>query len=342
VAREVAHEVEAAEPAIASSAPSGAPRTAGLRASGASRTAALARALAGRLPVSNRGVGRVLARDTTDWPIINPWTGEPEDMSQFRTTDAPAVPAAGDAGAAAQSSTYGAVFRAEIIKWLEKFAPAPSLEGKGTGFDELLGAGGPEATRKTYWNYTTCNDTTIQIFAKAAQATNKQAGLTQKQVAALSTRKRIGIVNRASDFGAPEMAKAIAGAWVDASAGGHPEKADLLLMTGKKSATGYPEHIGFYYDYATSKSDSSTPPAEDADVWMTIDGGQGTKGTWTTRNDASSYVPGTGHESILKRERWHLPDGTIEGEPNQPGGYKKVLGWVKVDKLVDESLIPSG
>jgi hypothetical protein len=229
-----------------------------------------------------------------------------------------AAPVAGAPAAASQSSRYGAVFRAEIIKWLEKFAPAPSLEGKGTGFDELLGAGGPEATGKTQWNYTTCNDTTIQIFAKAAQATNKQAGLTVKQVASISTRRRIGIVNRASDFGAPDIAKAIPGAWIDAAGGGRPEKGDLLLMTGKKSVSGYPEHIGFYYDYATSKSDKSKPPAEGADVWMTIDGGQGTKGTWTTPHDASSYMAGTGHESILKRERWHLPDGTIEGEPNQP------------------------
>jgi hypothetical protein len=284
----------------------------------------------------------MIARETTDWPIINPWTGQPEDMSQFRTTDAPAATATGDAAVAPQSNRYGAVFRAEIIKWLEKFAPAPSLEGKGTGFDELLGAGGPEATRKTYWNYTTCNDTTIQIFAKAAQTTNKQAGLTLKQVAALSTRKRIGIVNRASDFGAPELAKGIPGAWVEAKGGGHPAKGDLLLMTGRQSVSGYPEHIGFYYDEAASKSDGSKPPQEGADVWMTIDGGQGTKGTWATPHDASSYVAGTGHESILKRERWHLPDGTVEGEPNQPGGYKRVLGWVKVDQLVDESLIPSG
>lgn len=184
-----------------------APLAAALRVARVSRDAALARAVAGCVAVSSRGVRRMIARETTDWPIINPWTGQPEDMSQFRTTDAPAATATGDAAAAPQSKRYGAVFRAEIIKWLEKFAPAPSLEGKGTGFDELLGAGGPEATRKTYWNYTTCNDTTIQIFAKAAQTTNKQAGLTLKQVAALSTRKRIGIVNRASDFGAPELAK---------------------------------------------------------------------------------------------------------------------------------------
>jgi hypothetical protein len=342
VARDVDCEVETADPGVASRASFGDSVALALQAPGVSREAALARALTGRVPVSNRGVGRVLARDTTDWPIINPWTGQPEDMSQFKTTDTPAAPAAGDP--APQSSKYGAVFRAEIINWLEKFAPAPSLEGKGTGFDELLGSGtsGPEATRKTTWNYTTCNDTTIQLFAKAAQATNKQAGLSIKQVANLSTRQRIGIVNRASDFSAPNIAKGIPGAWVDASAGGHPEKGDLLLMTGKKSVTGYPEHIGFYYDYAKTKSDSSTAPAEGADVWMTIDGGQGTKGTWTTAHDASTYVAGSAHESILKRERWHLPDGTIEGEPNQPGGYKKVLGWVKVDKLVDESLIPSG
>jgi hypothetical protein len=342
VAGDVDREVARADPGRAPPASFVAPVAPGPQAAGVSREAALARAVASRAAVSNRGVRRVLARETTDWPIINPWTGQPEDMSQFRTTDTPAAPAAGEPAPAAQSSKYGAVLRAEIIKWLEKFAPAPSLEGKGTGFDELHGAGGPEATRKTFWNYTTCNDTTIQIFAKAAQATSKQAGLTPKQIAAISTRKRIGIVNRASDFGAPELAKGIPGAWVEAAGGGHPEKGDLLLMTGQKSVSGYPEHIGFYYDYATSKSDNSQPPQEGADVWMTIDGGQGTKGTWTTRNDASSYVPGSGHESILKRERWHLPNGLVEGEPNQPGGYKKVLGWVKVDKLVDESLIPSG
>lgn len=342
MARDVDREAEAADAGVASPGPFVASLRPGLQASGVSHVAALARALAGRVAVSNRGVGRVLARDTTtDWPIINPWTGQPEDMSRFKTADAPAAPA-GSPAPAAQSSKYGAVFRAEIIKWLEKFAPAPSLEGKGTGFDELLGAGSAEATRKTYWNYTTCNDTTIQIFAKAAQATNKQAGLTLKQVASISTRRRIGIVNRASDFGAPDIAKGIPGAWVDAAGGGHPEKGDLLLMTGKKSVSGYPEHIGFYYDHAAGKSDGSKPPQEGADVWMTIDGGQGTKGTWTKPNDASSYVAGSGHESILKRERWHLPDGTVEGEPNQPGGYKKLLGWVKVDKLVDESLIPSG
>ena len=53
-------------------------------------------------------------------------------------------------------------------------------------------------------------------------------------------------------------------------------------------------------------------------------------------------MAGSAAESILKRERWHLKDGRIEGEPNQPGGYKKVLGWVQVDKLIDESRIPAG
>jgi hypothetical protein len=236
----------------------------------------------------------------------------------------------------------GAYFRAEIIKWLEKFAAAPSVEGAKTGFDELLGRGGPESTRKSFNNYTTCNDTTIQIFAKAAALVNKKVGYKLPKKAEF---KYIGVVRRASDFGAPEIAKQ-AGAWVDAS-GGRPEKGDLVLFVNKKGGT-YPEHIGFYYGNATTKSDPKAKPPPDpagADVWLTIDGGQGTKGKWDAAlkdatDNPQGYVAGSAKESILKRERWHQKDGLIEGEPNQPGGYKKVLGWVKVDKLIDPARIP--
>jgi hypothetical protein len=104
----------------------------------------------------------------------------------------------------------------------------------------------------------------------------------------MSTRKRIGMVNRASDVGAPEIAKGVLGAWDDADGGGHHENGDLLLMTGKQSVSGYPEHVGFYYDTSASKSDSSTPPQDGADVWMTIDGGPRHEGTWSKPNDATS------------------------------------------------------
>src|SRR3954447_9800028 len=118
VDRDAAPAVAPAEPPAATAAPA-------VQAVGVSREAALARAVAGRVAVSSRAVGLMLARDTsTDLPIINPWTGQPEDMSQFRTADAPPPAAAADPVPTPSSSGYGAAFRAEIIKWLEKFAPA--------------------------------------------------------------------------------------------------------------------------------------------------------------------------------------------------------------------------
>ncbi len=298
--------------------------------------AALARALAAGAPVSNRGVVRVLAREDADLGIVDPWAHD-----HYSSEPAPA-----QSTASAPAQELGSYFRAEIIKWLEKFAAAPSLEGKGTGFDELLGSGssGPERTRKSFNNYTTCNDTTIQIFAKAATLVNVKAGYKLPKKPEF---KYIGVVRRASDFGAPEIAKQ-GDAWVDAGGGGHPEKGDLVLFVNAKGGT-YPEHIGFYYGQAATKTDPNAKPPPDpdgADVWMTIDGGQGKKGRWDEKlKDAEKnpmgYVAGSAAESILKRERWHLKDGRIEGEPNQPGGYKKVLGWVKVDKLIDAARIPA-
>jgi hypothetical protein len=302
--------------------------------------AALARALAAGAPVSNRGVVRVLAREDSDLGIVDPWAPD-----RYPATAAAGAPEA--TAAATPATELGAYFRAEVIKWLERFAAAPSLEGKGTAFDELLGSGsaGPESTRKRFYNYTTCNDTTIQIFAKAALAVNAKVGYKLPKKPEF---KYIGVVHRASDFGAPAIAEK-AGAWVAAGAGAAPEKGDLVLFVNAKSGT-FPEHIGFFYGTAATKTDPKAAPPPDpdgADVWMTIDGGQGTKGSWDQKlkdveNNPAGYVAGSAAESILKRERWHLKDGRIEGEPNQPGGYKKVLGWVKVDKLIDESRIPAG
>ena len=326
------------------------------QAGGVNRGAALARAIASGAALSNRGVGRLLARDS---PIVDPWAGSTTPASSATTpppegvvdpwadrtpVSEPAAPA--QPTVSTPTAALGAYFRTEIIKWLEKFAAAPSIEGAGTGFDELLGAGqgGPEGTRKRRYNYTTCNDTTIQIFARAAAAVNAKAGY---KLPAKPEFKYIGIVRRASDFGAPEIAKN-AGAWVDAGSGGHPEKGDLVLFVNKNGGT-FPEHIGFYYGQAASKSDpNAKPPADSdgADVWMTIDGGQGTKGRWDEKlknatDNPQGYVAGSAKESILKRERWHLKDGLIEGEPNQPGGYKKVLGWVQVDRLIDPTRVPA-
>jgi len=253
---------------------------------------------------------------------------------------------AGAAAGGTPAGQLGAYFRAEIVKWLDKFAAAPSIEGAGTGFDELLGSGtkGPEATRKRHFNYTTCNDTTIQIFARAATAVNAKVGYKLPKKPEF---KYIGVVRRASDFGAPEIAKKAAGAWVEATAGGRPEKGDLVLFVNRNGGT-FPEHIGFYYGHAPAKSDpkaKAPPDPEGAEVWMTIDGGQGAKGSWSealkdATENPKGYVAGSAKESILKRERWHLADGRIEGEPNQPGGYKRVLGWVKVDKLIDAERLP--
>jgi hypothetical protein len=302
------------------------------------REAALARALAAGAPVSNRGVVRVLAREDSDLGIVDPWAPDryPAAAAAPDPAGSPSTP----------SGELGAYFRAEIIKWLERFAAAPSLEGKGSGFDELLGSGssGPEGTRRRVNNYTTCNDTTIQIFAKAANAVNAKAGYKLPKKPEF---KYIGVVARASDFGAPAIAEK-AGAWVSAGSGGAPEKGDLVLFVNAKGGT-FPEHIGFFYGKAATKTEPSAVPPPDpdgADVWMTIDGGQGQKGKWDEKlKDAETnpqgYVAGSAAESILKRERWHLKDGRIEGEPNQPGGYKKVLGWVKVDKLIDPARIPA-
>jgi hypothetical protein len=325
---------------------------------GVTRRAALVRAVATGAPLGNRGLGRALAREPVgDLPIVDPWAGT-ESQAPAPPTPLPegvvdpwaeregageaAAPPATASTPAAQLGTY---FRDRIVEWLEKFAAAPSVEGAGTGFDELLGTGrgGPEGTRRSFYNYTTCNDTTIQIFAKAAAAVNAKAGYKLPEKPEF---KYIGIVRRASDFGAPEIAKK-ADAWVDAD-GGRPEKGDLVLFVNTTGGT-YPEHIGFYYGHAATKSDAGAAPPPDpdgADVWMTIDGGQGTKGRWDAAlkdavKNPQGYVAGSAKESILKRERWHLKDGRIEGEPNQPGGYKKVLGWVKVDRLIDPARIPA-
>src|SRR3954447_13782133 len=115
VDRDAAPAVAPAEPPAATAAPA-------VQAVGVSRAAALARAVAGRVAVSSRAVGLMLARDTTtDLPIINPWTGQPEDMSQFRTAEAPVPTPApvADPAPPPSSSGYGAAFRAEIIKWLD-------------------------------------------------------------------------------------------------------------------------------------------------------------------------------------------------------------------------------
>jgi hypothetical protein len=332
-------ETETAE-ATAPPAPTAAATTLVAQPARVTEHAALARALAAGAPVSNRGVVRVLAREDSDLGIVDPWAPDRYPAAAQSSDSAPA-----GSTAAGPAQELGDYFRQEIIKWLEKFAAAPSKEGAGTGFDELLGSGssGPERTRKSFYNYTTCNDTTIQIFAKAATLVNQKAGYKLPKKPEF---KYIGVVRRASDFGAPEIAKQ-AGAWVEAGAG-QPEKGDLVLFVNAKGGT-FPEHIGFFYGVAPTKSDPNAKPPPDpdgADVWKTIDGGQGQKGKWDeslkdAEKNPQGYVAGSAAESISMRERWHQKDGLIEGEPNQSSKYKKVLGWVKVDKLIDASRIPA-
>ena len=121
-----------------------------------------------------------------------------------------------------------------------------------------IGLGRAGATRKRFNNYTTCNDTTIQIFAKAALAVNAKVGYKLPKKPEF---KYIGVVHRASDFGAPAIAEK-AGAWVAAGAGGAPEKGDLVLFVDAKSGT-FPEHIGFFYGTAATKTDPDAAPPPD-------------------------------------------------------------------------------
>src|SRR5688500_3494779 len=112
------------EAAEATTADAAAPATTASPARGLTPQAALARAVRAGISLSNRGIGRALARDYSDeYGIVDPW-------ADVKTAE-PAAPAA--------ASSHGKTFRAEIVTWLEKFAAAPSKEGAGTGFDELLG-----------------------------------------------------------------------------------------------------------------------------------------------------------------------------------------------------------
>lgn len=255
-------------------------------------------------------------------------------------TAAAAAAATEEPAATPQPATLGHAFRAEIVKWLETFYAQPSVEGAGTGFDELLGGhASVEATRRSHVNYTTCNDTTIQLFNRAAIETNVRAGTPRHKV--MADYKRIGIVTVARDFGAEAAAKA-AGAWVPASDGGKPEKGDIVLFVSPAGGT-FPQHIGFFYGTASSKSSGAAAQPDGTEVWITIDGGQGKKGTWGAKpaepdpKNPAAYVADTGKEIISKRERYYWPEtGLIEGEPNQFNKLKKVHGWIKVDKLVAE------
>ena len=98
-----------------------------------------------------------------------------------------------------------------------------------------------------------------------------------------------------------------------------------------KERSGYFSHTGLVW--AVEKQ------ADGTQIWWTIDGGQGTAGTYTSAVDEHGKVTYTstqkGAERILKRRRVYDPvTKRMKGGENDDKDDRVLRGWVDIDQLV--------
>jgi hypothetical protein len=285
---------------------------------GVSPQTVLARALAGGAALPNRSTARMLARADREFALMDEYVDEL----------AAGTPEPAAAEAPANSGTLAAMFRSEIQKQLKRFSGAPAVEGT-KAFDDFISPQDVALERKTTKNWTSCIKTLDTIFRLAADEVNKRAGATVQTRTSKSGHTyyvdgMYGTVKYTARSDAPDIASKV-GAWVPWTSGATPKSGDILILADKDKSYFYFSHITFFLETGTTEDGRPT--------WVTIDGGQGTKGTWNDKG----YVEGSGKQEIKRRDRLYLSDkGHIEGEPSQGRDMRKVHGWVDVEKLVKD------
>lgn len=283
---------------------------------------ALARLAAGGSAVSMRGVGRLLARETSLEEYI-------AIMGASRT----AIPAAKPA---TKLTRIRELMMSHLAKW------EGAVEGNADGrFKQLFGD--LTKTRQDHAkegkSYTTCIGFQKTMLSTIAVELEKEgaklhAKLLPQQMKS-GERKRVVPSGYAIYEKLPE-------AWTEGSPGmsGRPRAGDIYVLnvaTGEGATltiTGEGSHVGFIKSIAV---DSSETDGVKMETWTTIDGGQG----YSTKYNKDGTVKETGAgEAVLAVARRYNPKtGEITGEKQQVDKYGKVKrtmvkGWVDLDKLV--------